>query len=34
MHAAAADEVIRKVVSYMDGAPTMAISAERLRSMT
>ncbi len=34
MHAAAADEVIDKVISYLGGDPTALISAERLRTMT
>jgi len=34
MHAAAADEVIRKVAAYLSGEPITSISAERLRRMT
>jgi phosphoglycerate dehydrogenase-like enzyme len=34
MHAAAADEVIRKVMSYLNEEPTATVSSERLRTMT
>jgi phosphoglycerate dehydrogenase-like enzyme/predicted dehydrogenase len=34
MHAAAAEEVIRKVSAYLSGEPIATISAERLRRMT
>jgi phosphoglycerate dehydrogenase-like enzyme/predicted dehydrogenase len=34
MHAAAADEVIRKVIAHLNGDAVKSISAERLRSMT
>jgi phosphoglycerate dehydrogenase-like enzyme/predicted dehydrogenase len=34
MHAAAADEVIRKVIAHLNGDSVKSVSAERLRSMT
>ena len=34
MHAAAAGEVIRKVIAHLGGNPTGSISAERLKTMT
>jgi phosphoglycerate dehydrogenase-like enzyme/predicted dehydrogenase len=34
MHAAAADEVIRKVAAYLSGQPMNSISAQRLSTMT
>jgi hypothetical protein len=34
MHAAAAGEVIRKVIAHLGGNPTRSISAERLKTMT
>jgi hypothetical protein len=34
MHAAAADEVIGKVISFLGGDPTGSISLQRLRNMT
>jgi hypothetical protein len=34
MHAAAAEEVVRKVAAHLAGAAVDAVSAEHLRTMT